>query len=87
MKKVLSADGEQLCCTSLAFLGVYSKPVISLFIAIIINLFQLLNCSYLNPQVSFFLVLLPIPLVDGGESQRTALFCSVASWGETTVLP
>lgn len=70
-------SGDQLYCTSFVFIGALSLLVASLSlqltIIIIFILFQLLNSSYLNPQVlPFFPVLLP---AHQGESRDWVSGC------------
>lgn len=74
---------------SLVFVGFYpslSFSLLSILLFIIfimiITLFQLLNWFYINLYLCFvFLVLLPIPLVDGGGSERVTAGNVIVDWG------
>ena len=92
-----SAGGEQLHCASLVFSWVifHSLFVVFLFITttttiVIIFYFlsQLLNCSYLNPQVSLVCDSPPHPPPRGGRGEEGVSGCVVliAGWGETTAV-
>lgn len=75
-----SACDEQLYCASRVFVSFYSS--LSLFHYCHYNycfiLFQLTNCSYLNPQVWGFLYSLPLC---GVGKEGATVRCLIAVWG------
>ena len=88
-----SVGGKQLHCASLALYVIITIIIILLLLLLLFYfiLFQLLNCSYLNPGVfSLLLFWFSPPSHQGQGSEQVAAWCLVAGWGLTmtsTTLP